>query len=73
MANTKYQCPFTSDEKYNKELNGGNGFTIKEMVVDIHKTIRTHDSRINKSEIKIAYIFGGLGVLGIAITLVRFL
>lgn len=73
MADGKYQCPFTSNEKYNKELNGGNGFTIKEMIVDMHKKMDKFDGRIRGNSVKIAFVAGGLAVLGITVTLVKIL
>ena len=39
----------------------------------IENKLDKQNGRIRKNEIKIAYVFGGLGLMGIAIALVRFL
>ena len=56
-----------------------NGYTVKEMiefiyddVKEIKNDVKKQNDRVRKNEIKIGYIYGGLALLGIAITIVRF-
>ena len=53
-------------------------YTLKEMVEIIFKKVHgieakvdLQNGRVRKNEIKISYIYGALGVLGLAIALVR--
>lgn len=46
---------------------------MHEDIVEVKADVKGQNGRIRTNEVKIAYIFGGLGVLSIAITLVRLL
>lgn len=71
MGKTKHaDCPF---EGWADATLGGMADDIKEIKQDVKEGFKDHNNRLRKNEVKIAYVFGGLGLLGIAVALVRFL
>ena len=53
MNEKDFICPFTDNKRYNSELNGGNGFTLKEIVIDIQKKL---DNNLEKMDRRISLL-----------------
>lgn len=64
MVNGKEREMGTITEKLN---------AIHDDVKEIKTDVKEQNGRIRKNEVKIAYVVGGLGLMGIAVAMVRFL
>jgi hypothetical protein len=41
-------CPFLDTQKYNGDLNGGNGFTVKEILIDVQRRLGKYQENMNR-------------------------